>query len=248
MQQGSKLFKSRISRISPIKVRESGFLHVTFLDVNRDIFFQDQLEHLEKWKIVAETLNSKMSTKERTRVITDLKYKSPSTKMLYITPEQAATNTFQAIAESLHKRQMLNYLVIDEAHCVSHWGHDFRPDYLKLGALRKKFPDIPCITLTATATPHVVEDIITSLQLKKPIAKFRTPCFRSNLFYDVRFKDILDEPYADLKEFALKALNTKPKEAVGAIDWVRICKNILQFAKGSCRYFAHKDLLHASFY
>ena len=161
-----------------------------------------------------------MSTKQRSRVLTDLKYKLPATRMLYITPEQAATNTFQAIAESLNKRKLLNYLVIDEAHCVSHWGHDFRPDYLKLGNLRKKFPDTPCVALTATATPHVVQDILTSLQLRQPIAKFKTPCFRSNLFYDIKFKDIIDEPYADLKEFAMKALNTKPKEDVERIDWV----------------------------
>ena len=161
-----------------------------------------------------------MSTKQRSRVLTDLKYKLPATRMLYITPEQAATDTFQAIAESLNKRKLLNYLVIDEAHCVSHWGHDFRPDYLKLGNLRKKFPDTPCVALTATATPHVVQDILTSLQLRQPIAKFKTPCFRSNLFYDIKFKDIIDEPYADLKEFAMKALNTKPKEDVERIDWV----------------------------
>lgn len=170
---------------------------------------------------MAETLNSKMTTKDRTRVITDLKYKSPSTRMLYITPEQAATNTFQAIAESLNKRKLLTYLVVDEAHCVSHWGHDFRPDYLKLGYLRKKFPDVPCVALTATATPHVVQDILTSLELRKPVAKFKTPCFRANLFYDVRFKDIIDEPYADLKEFVLKALNTEAKEDTETIDWVR---------------------------
>ena len=161
-----------------------------------------------------------MNTKERNRVLTDLKYKSPATRMLYITPEQAATNTFHAIAESLNKRKLLNYLVVDEAHCVSHWGHDFRPDYLKLGNLRKKFPDIPCIALTATATPHVVQDILTSLQLRQPVSKFKTPCFRSNLFYDIKFKDTVDEPYADLKEFAMKALNTKPKEDIESIDWV----------------------------
>ena len=182
---------------------------------------QDQLEHLEKLKIVAETLNSKMTTNDRSRVIADLKCKSPATRMLYITPEQAATNTFQAIAESLNKRKLLTYLVIDEAHCVSHWGHDFRPDYLKLGALRKKFPDVPCVALTATATPHVQQDILNSLQLRSPIAKFKTPCFRSNLYYDVRFKDTIDEPYTDLKEFALKALNTNAKEDIEAIDWVR---------------------------
>jgi superfamily II DNA helicase RecQ len=59
----------------------------------------------------------------------------------------------------LNKKKLLNYFVIDEAHCVSQWGHDFRTDYLKLGSLKEKLVDVPCIALTATATPKVVEDI-----------------------------------------------------------------------------------------
>ena len=166
-----------------------------------------------------------MTTKERSRVLADLKSKSPRTRMLYITPEQAATSTFQAIADHLSKRNLLSYLIIDEAHCVSQWGHDFRPDYLKLGSLRRRLPDVPCVALTATATPHVVQDILTSLQLRQPVAKFKTPCFRSNLFYDVVFKDTVDDPYSNLKEFVLKALSTDSKEDVEDIDWVGVLRS-----------------------
>ncbi len=96
----------------------------------------------------------------------------------------------------------------------------FRVQSLIPGTFRKKFPGVPCVALTATATPHVVDDILTSLSLKKPVAKFQTPCFRKNLFYDVKFTQLIDDPYADLKAFALHALNTDAKEDPSTIDWV----------------------------
>ena len=186
----------------------------------------DQLEHLSKIKVPAETLNSKQTTKERSRVLSDLKSRHPRTKMLYVTPEQTATDTFRHLVSIWAEQKLLKYFVIDEAHCVSQWGHDFRPDYLKLGSLRTKIPRVPCIALTATASPHVVDDIIQSLRLRSPIAKFKTSCFRPNLFYDVKFKDIIEDQYQDLKEFALMALGVGESEKVEQVEWVswsRLC-------------------------
>ncbi|XP_069129051.1 ATP-dependent DNA helicase Q5-like [Argopecten irradians] len=168
---------------------------------------QDQLEHLDHLKIPSETLNSKQTVKEKKRVLGDLNSAKPRTRLLYITPEQAATDGFKAVADSLIKKNLLRYLVVDEAHCVSQWGHDFRPDYLKLGQLRKKMPGIPCIALTATATAQVVTDIEKQLQLKTPVKKFKSSCFRSNLFYDVAMKEVIGNPYGDLNQFARTALN-----------------------------------------
>ena len=116
---------------------------------------QDQIEHLVKLKIVADTINSTMTKEDQARVCNDLRSVSPSIQLLYITPEQAATGRFQDLLAHMHKFKKLSYLVIDEAHCVSQWGHDFRPDYLKLGKLRASYKDIPCMALTATATPQV---------------------------------------------------------------------------------------------
>ncbi|XP_065549743.1 ATP-dependent DNA helicase Q5 isoform X1 [Lathamus discolor] len=167
---------------------------------------QDQVDHLLALKIKACSLNSKLSAQEKKTILTDLTSEKPQVKLLYITPEMAAASSFQATLNSLVSRKLLSYLVIDEAHCVSQWGHNFRPDYLRLGTLRTRIPNTPCIALTATATKQVQEDIVAVLKLKQPLSTFKTPCFRSNLFYDVQFKELLTDPYANLKDFCLKAL------------------------------------------
>ena len=153
---------------------------------------KDQMEHLARKKIVAESINSKMGEKERKRVLDDLQCKVPNTRMLYVTPEQCATKTFQNLIEKLVKNDKLAYFVVDEAHCVSQWGHDFRPDYQKLGYLRSKTGKASWAALTATANTQVVEDIISSLKFAKGLRKFKLPCFRSNLFYEVRFKETIE--------------------------------------------------------
>ncbi|NWS73397.1 RECQ5 helicase, partial [Crotophaga sulcirostris] len=170
---------------------------------------QDQVDHLLALKIKACSLNSKLSAQEKKTILADLASEKPQVKLLYITPEMAAASSFQPVLNSLVSRNLLSYLIIDEAHCVSQWGHDFRPDYLRLGALRSRIPSTPCVALTATATKQVQEDIVAALRLKQPLSTFKTPCFRSNLFYDVQFKELLTDPYANLKDFCLKALELK---------------------------------------
>ncbi|NXD69776.1 RECQ5 helicase, partial [Eolophus roseicapillus] len=167
---------------------------------------QDQVDHLLALKIKACSLNSKLSAQEKKTILADLTSDKPQVKLLYITPEMAAASSFQATLNSLVSRKLLSYLIIDEAHCVSQWGHNFRPDYLRLGTLRTRIPNTPCVALTATATKQVQEDIVAVLKLKQPLSTFKTPCFRSNLFYDVQFKELLTDPYANLKDFCLKAL------------------------------------------
>ncbi len=89
-------------------------------------------------------------------------------KFIFATPERLAKQpAFTAALQNLNARKLLSRFVIDEAHCVSHWGLDFRPDYRKLSALKDNFPDVPITCLTATATPIVRDDVIKLLGLDK---------------------------------------------------------------------------------
>ena len=88
----------------------------------------------------------------------------PSIKLLYVTPEKIKANQMLNDAlESLYRNGNLSRFVIDEAHCVSGWGHDFRPDYCELKELKQRFPGIPFMALTATATPRVRTDVVKQL-------------------------------------------------------------------------------------
>jgi ATP-dependent DNA helicase Q5 len=87
---------------------------------------KNQMDYLNSLKIPANTINSTITSAERQRVLADLKSKNSATKFLYITPEQATTNEFRDIMNLLVKYDKVAYVAVDEAHCVSEWGHDFR--------------------------------------------------------------------------------------------------------------------------
>lgn len=151
---------------------------------------QDQVEHLQKLKIQALLVNSEVTAEYRRLVMNCLKEQQPHKfcQLLYITPElisksQAMVNAFR----DLHRRRKLARFVIDEAHCVSQWGHDFRPDYKLLGEVRQQFPGVPVIALTATATENVKIDVIHNLGIKN-CETFSQSFNRPNLNYEVRSK------------------------------------------------------------
>ena len=115
--------------------------------------------------------------------------------LVYITPESIQTNKIQTVLRQLYGQKRLAMFAVDEAHCVSSWGHDFRPTYRELDWLRKEFNDVPCLACTATATQRVIKDIQSTLHLTV-LHKGRLD--RHNIFYKVKYKDILTNPMQDL--------------------------------------------------
>ncbi|GFP99215.1 ATP-dependent DNA helicase q-like 4a [Phtheirospermum japonicum] len=146
---------------------------------------QDQIMHLLQANIPAAYLSANMEWTEQQEIFRELSSEYCKYKLLYVTPEKVAkSDVLLRQLESLHARDSLARIVIDEAHCVSQWGHDFRPDYQGLGILKQKFPVIPVLALTATATISVKEDVVQALGLVNCIV-FRQSFNRPNLRYSV---------------------------------------------------------------
>lgn len=144
---------------------------------------QDQIMHLLQANIPAAYLSASMEWNEQQEILRELS--SCKYKLLYATPEKVAkSDVLMRNLDNLHARELLSRIVIDEAHCVSQWGHDFRPDYQGLGILKQKFPNTPVLALTATATASVKEDVVQALGLVNCII-FRQSFNRPNLWYSV---------------------------------------------------------------
>src|SRR6202011_1111253 len=123
---------------------------------------QDQMAQLAQMGISAGALNSSMVPKEQGRIVRDAS--EGKFRLLYLSPERLARKD---TVEWL-KRVPVSLFAIDEAHCISEWGHEFRPDYRQLSALRQHFPDLPIAAFTASATRQVRHDIIPQLRLRNP--------------------------------------------------------------------------------
>ncbi|KAM4553529.1 recQ-like DNA helicase BLM [Fundulus diaphanus] len=145
----------------------------------------DQIQKLTTLDIPATSLSGDKSDSEAGRIYMQLSRKDPIIKLLYVTPEKvSASNRLISALQNLYERGLLARFVIDEAHCVSQWGHDFRPDYKKLHELRHKFPKVPMMALTATANPRVQKDILNQLNMSRPQV-FTMSFNRANLKYSV---------------------------------------------------------------
>ncbi|MFA5853865.1 MAG: ATP-dependent DNA helicase RecQ [Patescibacteria group bacterium] len=139
---------------------------------------KDQVDQLTTNGIPAAYLNSSISASEIANVMKNAQ--AGKLRLLYIAPERLSMPEFRQFLSTLD----VKLLAIDEAHCISEWGHDFRPEYANLKILRMEFPNVPTIALTATATEHVRADIIRQLHLRSPrvfISSFNRP----NLTYSV---------------------------------------------------------------
>jgi bloom syndrome protein len=163
---------------------------------------QDQVAHLNKLGIQAFFINGELPAAQRSEILSGLRLPNPEkfVQLLYVTPEMASMSQgLITILSDMYKRQKLARIVVDEAHCVSQWGHDFRPEYKALGALRRRFPDVPVIALTATATENVKVDVIHNLGIDG--CEIFTQSFnRPNLTYEVRPKKKKAEVLASMVE------------------------------------------------
>ena len=139
---------------------------------------KDQVENLNKRGIKAVAIYSGMSKREIDIALDNCAY--GEVKFLYVSPERLETQLFKARVQKMN----INLIAVDEAHCISQWGYDFRPSYLNIKKLRELLPDIPVLALTATATPEVVEDIQKQLRFKKQNV-FQKSFSWSNLAYIV---------------------------------------------------------------
>ena len=152
---------------------------------------KDQVDALNANGISARFINSSLPASEIREVQTQV-WKD-QVKILYVAPERLALPGFRGFLNNVD----LSLIAIDEAHCISEWGHEFRPDYRNLRQLRRDFPDVPVIALTATATEAVREDVIDQLGLRRGEV-FQSSFNRANLSYAVRPKDSSTEALISL--------------------------------------------------
>lgn len=150
----------------------------------------DQVTRLKSLDIETSALFGDIPQCEVDEIKQDLESRQPRHKLLYVTPEKiSASASLMKIFRSLYSRNLLARFVIDEAHCVSMWGSDFRPDYRKLGIFRQEFPAVPIMALTATAPQKVRDDILNQLGMNKTTGRTFIQSFnRPNLKFEVRPK------------------------------------------------------------
>ncbi|MDF7810665.1 ATP-dependent DNA helicase RecQ [Hymenobacter sp. YC55] len=140
---------------------------------------KDQVENLRKRGIKAEAVYAGMSHQEIDQTLDNCVY--GPVKFLYVSPERLLTDIFRARVGKMK----VSLLAVDEAHCLSQWGYDFRPPYLRIAELRELLPGVPCIALTATATERVRQDIVTELHFRSGYQIFQQSFARPNLSYSV---------------------------------------------------------------
>ncbi|TGC09774.1 DNA helicase RecQ [Methanolobus halotolerans] len=155
---------------------------------------KDQVDSLQASGINAACLNSTLNYTESRNIYRDVE--NNEIKILYMAPERLTMSHTTSLLEKVK----VSLFAIDESHCISEWGHDFRPEYRKLSFLKRKFPEVPVIALTATATPKVREDTISQLRIKEGntyVASFN----RKNLVYRIRPKK---ETYNQILQYLRK--------------------------------------------
>ncbi|MCJ7466647.1 MAG: RecQ family ATP-dependent DNA helicase [Maribacter sp.] len=191
---------------------------------------QDQVDTLKKHGIKAIALTGGISFEEVNDLLDNCLY--GNYKFLYLSPERLQ----QELIQDRLRQMKVNLIAIDEAHCISQWGHDFRPAYLDCSKLRELLPEVPFIALTATATEHVAQDIVVNLKLIDPLI-IKDSYARKNIAFEVYWEE--DKQYrlkllcADLKKSAIVYVRTR-----------RLAQSLAQFLKsqGAAASYYHGGL------
>ncbi|XP_044308080.1 ATP-dependent DNA helicase Q1 [Varanus komodoensis] len=175
---------------------------------------EDQLMMLDHLGVSATLLNASSSKEHVKWVHSEMLSRSSQLKLIYVTPEKIGkSKMFMSKLEKAYQAGRLSRIAVDEVHCCSQWGHDFRPDYKLLGILKRQFPNAPLIGLTATATSHVLHDAQKILCIQKCIT-FTASFNRPNLYYEVRQKPSTAQ---NCMEDIVKLINGRYKGLSGII-------------------------------
>jgi ATP-dependent DNA helicase RecQ len=190
---------------------------------------KDQVDNLRALDIPAAYLHSGLTRAEHKLALD--KADAGKIKLLYLSPEKLQSERFLQSLKYLD----ISLIVVDEAHCISQWGYDFRPSYLKIAELRRLFPQVTVMALTASATPQVVEDIMTRLEFRTRTALFRRSFARHNLYYIVRYGENKPE----------RLLRVMRNTAGSAIVYVRSRKRTREIAQLLVEAGISADFYHA---
>jgi len=197
---------------------------------------KDQVHHLRQRGIMAAAIYSGMQHDDIIRILENCIL--GSTKLLYVSPERLGSGLFQTKL----RHMKVSFITVDEAHCISQWGYDFRPSYLQIAEIRRICPDVPVLALTATATPKVVEDICDKLTLSTPhtFNIFRMSFERKNLTYLVSHA-------MDKRTELIRLLDAKQGAAIVYVRSRRHAREVAELLTeaGLSAIFYHAGLEHA---
>lgn len=188
---------------------------------------EDQVRSLTLKNIPAKLMTSTSPKEETAAVLNLLKDKNAPVKLLYVTPERLAkSKRFMANLQKCFAEGRLQRIAIDEVHCCSQWGHDFRPDYKFLGILSSMFPKVPILGLTATATAHVLNDVQKILNIQGCLV-IKSTFNRPNLFYKILEKPTSQEECIKILEKLLK-YRYKGESGIIYTNSIKDCEDLAQ--------------------